>query len=84
MTFIPAGQELLKRDYHYRKLDAKELAGILRELPSGLCSRERKAFAFRWLVHRTKSPCGSKAKVSDEVAGLIRKRCEHAWEKFPA
>jgi serine/threonine-protein kinase HipA len=32
-TFIPAGQELPKRDYHYRKLDAKELAGILRELP---------------------------------------------------
>jgi hypothetical protein len=35
-------------------------------------------------VHRTKSPSGSKAKVSDEVAGLIRKRCEHAREKFPA
>jgi serine/threonine-protein kinase HipA len=33
VTFIPAGQELSKRDYHYRKLDAKELAGILRELP---------------------------------------------------
>src|ERR1700730_181759 len=33
VTFIPAGQELPKRDYHYRKLDAKELAGILRELP---------------------------------------------------
>ena len=33
MTFIPAGQELPKRDYHYRKLDAKELAGILKELP---------------------------------------------------
>jgi len=28
-----AGQGLPKRDYHYRKLDAKELAGILRELP---------------------------------------------------
>jgi serine/threonine-protein kinase HipA len=33
VTFIPAGQELPKRDYHYRKLDAKELAGILKELP---------------------------------------------------
>jgi serine/threonine-protein kinase HipA len=33
VTFIPAGQELPKRDYHYRKLDPKELAGILRELP---------------------------------------------------
>ena len=33
VTFIPTGQELPKRDYHYRKLDAKELAGILRELP---------------------------------------------------
>ena len=33
VTFIPAGQELPKRDYRYRKLDAKELAGILRELP---------------------------------------------------
>jgi serine/threonine-protein kinase HipA len=33
VTFLPAGQELPKRVYHYRKLDAKELAGILRELP---------------------------------------------------
>ena len=33
VTFLPVGQELPKRDYHYRKLDAKELAGILRELP---------------------------------------------------
>ncbi len=33
VTFIPAGQELPKRDYHDRKLDAKELAGILRALP---------------------------------------------------
>src|SRR6202453_3368805 len=33
VTFIPAGQEFPKRDYHYRKLDAKDLAGILRELP---------------------------------------------------
>lgn len=33
VTFIPAGQELPKRDYRYRKLDGKELAGILRELP---------------------------------------------------
>ena len=33
VTFIPAEQELLNQDYHYRKLDAKELAGILRELP---------------------------------------------------
>jgi serine/threonine-protein kinase HipA len=33
VTFIPMGHALPKRDYHYRKLDAKELAGILRELP---------------------------------------------------
>jgi serine/threonine-protein kinase HipA len=33
VTFLPAGQALPKRDYHYRKLDARELAGILRELP---------------------------------------------------
>jgi serine/threonine-protein kinase HipA len=33
VTFLPAGQVLPKRDYHYRKLDAKDLAGILRELP---------------------------------------------------
>src|SRR5258705_7740640 len=33
VTFLPARQELPKRDYHYRKLDAKDLAGILRELP---------------------------------------------------
>ena len=33
VTFLPAGQALPKREYHYRKLDAKELAGILRELP---------------------------------------------------
>jgi serine/threonine-protein kinase HipA len=33
VTFLPAGQALPKRDYHYRKLDVKELAGILRELP---------------------------------------------------
>jgi serine/threonine-protein kinase HipA len=33
VTFIPAGQEFPKRDHHYRKLDAKDLAGILRELP---------------------------------------------------
>jgi serine/threonine-protein kinase HipA len=33
VTFVPAGQEVPKRNYHYRKLDAKELAGILRELP---------------------------------------------------
>src|SRR5437762_1235634 len=33
VKFIAAGQELPKRDYQYRKLDAKELAGILRELP---------------------------------------------------
>jgi serine/threonine-protein kinase HipA len=33
VTFIPVGQELPKQDYHYRKLDAKELVGILRELP---------------------------------------------------
>jgi serine/threonine-protein kinase HipA len=33
VTFVPTGQEVPKRNYHYRKLDAKELAGILRELP---------------------------------------------------
>ena len=33
VTFLPAGQELPRRDYHYRKLDARELAEILRELP---------------------------------------------------
>jgi serine/threonine-protein kinase HipA len=33
VTFLPAGQKLPKRDFHYRKLDVKELAGILRELP---------------------------------------------------
>src|SRR6204780_1519598 len=32
-TFIPAGQGRSNRDYHSRKLDAKDLAGILRELP---------------------------------------------------
>jgi serine/threonine-protein kinase HipA len=33
VTFIPAGQAIPMRDYSYRKLDAKELAAILRELP---------------------------------------------------
>jgi serine/threonine-protein kinase HipA len=33
VTFIPSGQEPPTRDYHYRKLNAKELASILRELP---------------------------------------------------
>jgi serine/threonine-protein kinase HipA len=33
VTFVPAGQAVPRRDYHYRKLDPKELAGILRELP---------------------------------------------------
>ena len=33
VTFIPEGQQPPKRAYHYRKLDAKELAGILRDLP---------------------------------------------------
>jgi serine/threonine-protein kinase HipA len=33
VTFIPAGQEFPRRDYHYRKLDVKDLAAILRELP---------------------------------------------------
>ena len=33
VTFLPAGQELPKRDYQYRKLDTTELAGILRALP---------------------------------------------------
>jgi serine/threonine-protein kinase HipA len=33
ITFVPAGQVLPQRDYHYRKLSSPELAGILRELP---------------------------------------------------
>ena len=33
VTFIPEGQQPPERAYHYRKLDAKELAGILRDLP---------------------------------------------------
>jgi serine/threonine-protein kinase HipA len=33
VTFIPTGQALPKHNYHYRKLDAKELAEILKELP---------------------------------------------------
>jgi len=33
VTFIPEGQQPPEREYHYRKLDAKELAGILRDLP---------------------------------------------------
>jgi serine/threonine-protein kinase HipA len=54
---------LPKRDYHYRKLDAKELAGILRELPKRPLLAGEKAFAFRWLAHRTKSPCVSKVSL---------------------
>jgi len=33
VTFVPAGQPLPERNYSYRKLSTKELAGILRELP---------------------------------------------------
>jgi serine/threonine-protein kinase HipA len=33
VTFIPAGGALPERNYGYRKLSEKELAGILRELP---------------------------------------------------
>jgi serine/threonine-protein kinase HipA len=33
ITFIPAGGSLPERDYGYRKLSEKALAGILRELP---------------------------------------------------
>src|SRR5580698_9633675 len=33
VTFIPAGGPLPERNYGYRKLSEKELAGILRELP---------------------------------------------------
>src|SRR5580698_9635821 len=33
VTFLPEGKDLPKHDYDYRKLDPKELAGILRELP---------------------------------------------------
>ena len=33
VTFIPAGQALLERNYSYRKLSAEELAAILKELP---------------------------------------------------
>src|SRR5258708_15765270 len=33
VTFIPAGQELPKRDYHYPNLAPKDRARILRELP---------------------------------------------------
>jgi serine/threonine-protein kinase HipA len=33
VTFIPEGQQPPESAYHYRKLDAKELAGILRDLP---------------------------------------------------
>lgn len=34
VTFIPAGGALSERNYAYRKLSDKELAGILRELPT--------------------------------------------------
>jgi serine/threonine-protein kinase HipA len=33
VTFVPAGQPLLERDYHYRLLSSPELGAILRELP---------------------------------------------------
>jgi serine/threonine-protein kinase HipA len=33
VTFIPAGQTLPERNYSYRKLSARELAAILKELP---------------------------------------------------
>ena len=33
VTFVPAGGALPERNYDYRKLSDKELAGILRELP---------------------------------------------------
>src|ERR1700722_12272215 len=32
VTFVAHGQGLPERDYHYRKLDAEELAAILKEL----------------------------------------------------
>ena len=41
VTFISAGQELPKHDYLYRKLDAKDLAGILRELAQAAFARGR-------------------------------------------
>jgi len=34
VTFVPAGGALPERNYDYRKLSDKELAGILRELPT--------------------------------------------------
>ncbi len=33
VTFVTAGQQLPKQDYHYRRLEEAELARILRELP---------------------------------------------------
>src|SRR5206468_9103278 len=33
VTFIPAGQPLPARDYHYRTISQKQLADIFRELP---------------------------------------------------
>lgn len=33
VTFVPAGEALLERNYRYRALSAKKLAGILKELP---------------------------------------------------
>lgn len=33
VTFIPAGEKLPERNYHYRALSSQELAGILKELP---------------------------------------------------
>jgi len=33
VTFIPAGQTQPERNYSYRKLSARELAAILKELP---------------------------------------------------
>src|SRR5271165_1041335 len=61
VTFLPVGQELPKRDYHYRKLDAKELAGILRELPKRPLLAGEKGIRLSLLAPRTKSPCVLKA-----------------------
>ena len=60
VTFIPAGGPLPERNYGYRKLSEKELAEILRELPSARCWRATRVFACRWPAHRTRSPCASK------------------------
>ncbi|PYU85079.1 MAG: hypothetical protein DMG50_02225 [Acidobacteria bacterium] len=61
VTFIPAGQELPKRGYHYRKLDAKELAGILRELPKRPLLAGEKGIRF--------SLAGAQDKVAVRIEG---------------